>query len=139
MKYAPELTESVWAAAKAVGVREFVPRVEYEKLAAAARGEPSAVVADRVAAARSRQHARFGDGSRLNSEMDPRQVREHAQDHLESGASELLRAAVKQLDLSARAFHRLLKLSRTIADLAGSDTLGQAHVAEAIQYRERVA
>ena len=71
--------------------------------------------------------------------MDPRQVREHAQDHLESGASELLRAAVKQLDLSARAFHRLLKLSRTIADLAGSDTLGQAHVAEAIQYRERVA
>ena len=71
--------------------------------------------------------------------MDPRQVREHAQDRLEDGAGELLRMAVKQLDLSARAFHRLLKLSRTIADLAGSDTVAQAHVAEAIQYRERVA
>ena len=67
--------------------------------------------------------------------MDPRQVREHAQDRLEDGAGELLRMAVKQLDLSARAFHRLLKLSRTIADLAGSDTVAQAHVAEAIQYR----
>jgi len=116
-----------------------VPRVEYEKLAAAAGAEPSASVAYRVAAARDRQHARFGDGSRLNAEMDPRQVREHAQDRLENGAGELLRVAVKQLDLSARAFHRLLKLARTIADLAGSDSVAQAHVAEAIQYRERVA
>jgi magnesium chelatase family protein len=119
-----------------------VPRVEYEKLASGVRAEPSVAVAERVARAREVQHARFaasGAGpSRLNAEMNPQQVREHVQEILDSSASDLLRLAVKQLDLSARAFHRLLKLARTIADLDRHDRVGQAHVAEAIQYRERV-
>jgi magnesium chelatase family protein len=119
-----------------------VPRVAYEKLASTARGEPSARVAERVQEAREVQRRRFGrdgaTGTALNAEMNPSQVREFAQLQLASGAGELLKLAVQQLNLSARAFHRVLKLARTIADLAGSDTIEQAHLAESIQYRERV-
>lgn len=118
-----------------------VPRVAYEKLASTAKAEPSAAVAERVHAARRVQHARFSDdgtgGTTLNAEMNPSQVRDFAQLQLEDGASNLLKIAVEQLNLSARAFHRVLKLARTIADLAGSDIIGQAHLAESIQYRER--
>jgi len=118
-----------------------VPRVDYEKLAAAASGEPSAAVAGRVQDARSIQHRRFagrGAGSRLNAEMTPVEVRTFAQELLGDGAGDLLQLAVRQLNLSARAFHRVLKLARTIADLAHSEPVLAAHVAESIQYRERV-
>lgn len=118
-----------------------VPRVAYEKLASTAKGEPSAAVAERVHGARKVQQARFAEdgqgGTTLNAEMNPSQVREHAQLQLADGAGELLKLAVEQLNLSARAFHRVLKLARTIADLAGSEPIGQAHLAESIQYRER--
>jgi magnesium chelatase family protein len=118
-----------------------VPRVAYEKLASTARNETSAAVAGRVQRAREVQHLRFAGegpgGTALNSEMNPSQVREHAQLRLADGASGLLKMAVDQLNLSARAFHRVLKLARTIADLAGSDAIEQAHLAESIQYRER--
>jgi magnesium chelatase family protein len=118
-----------------------VPRVAYEKLASTAKAEPSAAVAERVHAARRVQQARFsGDGAAgtaLNAEMNPSQVRDFAQLQLEDGALNLLKIAVEQLNLSARAFHRVLKLARTIADLAGSDIIGKAHLAESIQYRER--
>jgi magnesium chelatase family protein len=67
--------------------------------------------------------------------MGPKEVRQYCP--VEPAAQALLKAAVQQLHLSARAFHRTLKLARTIADLAGSDVLGAAHVAEAIQYRPR--
>lgn len=118
-----------------------VPRVEYEKLASNERAEPSHEVARRVARAREVQRERFG-GNRdttLNSDMNPSQVREFAQDALDDPSREVLRVAVERLNLSARAFHRTLKLARTIADLGGAEVIGQQHLAEAIQYRERVA
>jgi magnesium chelatase family protein len=117
-----------------------VPRVEYDKLSAVVGGEPSETVRQRVETARRRQGARF-DGSRIacNAEMTPTGVREHCQDCLTEPAKALLRLAMNQLSLSARAFHRTLKLARTIADLAGSDTIETQHVAEAVQYRQRGA
>ncbi|MDZ7727318.1 MAG: YifB family Mg chelatase-like AAA ATPase [Dehalococcoidia bacterium] len=119
-----------------------VPRVEFEKLTAGERAEPSSAVARRVEAARVAQHERFAglpDGAAmLNSDMGPNSVREFAQELLDDGAREVLKLAVERLNLSARAFHRTLKLARTVADLDGSPTIGQPHLAEAIQYRERI-
>jgi len=115
-----------------------VPRVEYEKLAAVNPGEPSVAVRQRVEAARGIQTARFA-ATRLscNAEMTPADVRRVCQAGLDEAARSLLRLAMEQLGLSARAFHRTLKLSRTIADLGGSDRIEAAHVAEAVQYRYR--
>ncbi|GIW13805.1 MAG: Fis family transcriptional regulator [Tepidiforma sp.] len=116
-----------------------VPRVPIEKLTAATRGEPSAAVRQRVAAARERQAARFaGTRTATNGEMSPAQVRDFVQARLEPAAAELLKRAVERLNLSARAFHRVLKVARTIADLAGDDGIGAAHMAESIQYRARL-
>ena len=113
-----------------------VPRIEYEKLADDSNGEGSEVIRQRVEAARFRQRERL-DGTKLacNSEMTPVEVKAFCQ--IEAEAQSLLRAAMNQLALSARAFHRILKLSRTIADLEGSDTISAGHLAEAIQYRPR--
>ena len=115
-----------------------VPRVEYEKLADDALGEPSEQVRQRVERARARQRERFA-GTRLicNAEMTPLEVRQYCQGVLEDGAKSLLRLAMNQLALSARSFHRVLKLARTIADLAGSEAITTPHVAEALQYRQR--
>jgi magnesium chelatase family protein len=116
------------------------PRVEYDKLSAETPAEPSAAVRERVVAARQRQRERFA-GSRVsaNAEMTPVEVRAYCQEFLDAPARELVRVAMSQLALSARAFHRVLKLARTIADLAGSESIGAAHVAEALQYRQRTA
>ncbi|HEY8490419.1 MAG TPA: YifB family Mg chelatase-like AAA ATPase [Dehalococcoidia bacterium] len=117
-----------------------VPRVDYEKLAGEAAGEPSAAVRERVERARAVQQARFRHGRiTCNAEMTPVEVRAYCQGVLDEGARSLLRLAMNQLGLSARAFHRVLKLARTIADLAGSEAIGAAHLAEAIQYRQRAA
>ncbi|MCK4273821.1 MAG: magnesium chelatase, partial [Dehalococcoidales bacterium] len=85
---------------------------------------------------RARQLKRF-KGTRLtsNAEMTPAEIRELC--HVEDAAQSLLQAAMKQLYLSARAFHRVLKLALTIADLESSDIIKAHHVAEAIQYRPR--
>jgi magnesium chelatase family protein len=116
-----------------------VPRVDYEKLSATTAGEASEVVRERVERARGMQTARF-DGTRFacNAEMTPTEVREHCQARLDEQAQSLLRLAMSQLSLSARAFHRILKLARTIADMAESDGICAQHLAEAIQYRQRV-
>ncbi|MCY3505709.1 MAG: YifB family Mg chelatase-like AAA ATPase [Chloroflexi bacterium] len=115
-----------------------VPRVDYEKLAAGTRGEPSSVVAERVRAVRAIQQERFaGTGTRLNAEMGPTEVREHAQWKLDEQAQRILSQATAQMALSARAFHRVLKVARTVADFEASDAIGTTHVAEALQYRER--
>jgi len=113
-----------------------VPHIDYEKLADGRLGEQSEKVQARVEAARSIQRARF-EGTRLacNAEMTPAEVREFCQ--VEESAQSLLKAAMKQLYLSARAFHRILKLARTIADLEKADIIKAHHLAEAIQYRPR--
>jgi len=72
-----------------------------------------------------------------NADMGPAEVREYCQ--VDEAARSLLRAAMQQLQLSPRAFHRLLTPARTIADLAGAETIETAHLAEAIQYRPRSA
>ncbi|HJX11924.1 MAG TPA: YifB family Mg chelatase-like AAA ATPase [Dehalococcoidales bacterium] len=113
-----------------------VPHIDYEKLSDERLGEPSARVQERVTASRERQLARF-KGSRLtaNAEMTPAEIREFCR--VEESAQSLLQAAMKQLYLSARAFHRILKLALTIADIEGSDVIKAQHVAEAVQYRPR--
>ena len=113
-----------------------VPHIDYEKLADDRLGEKSDKVQARVKAARAIQQKRF-KGTRLpcNAEMTPPEVREFCQ--AEESAQSLLKAAMKQLYLSARAFHRILKLARTIADLEDSDIIEAHHLAEAIQYRPR--
>ncbi len=113
-----------------------VPRVDYEKLSGDRLGEPSAAIRERVEAARERQRQRFEGTSLLsNADMGAAEVRNFCQ--VDEAGRNLLRAAMQQLHMSARAYHRILKLSRTIADLAGSDAIETAHLAEAIQYRPR--
>jgi len=87
----------------------------------------------RVEAARTVQRRRFGDPRRLNSDMTPAEIRQYCQ--LDEAGERMLRAAIERLGLSARAYHRVLKLARTIADLAGSERIAAVHVAEALQYR----
>ncbi|MEJ5203412.1 MAG: ATP-binding protein, partial [Anaerolineales bacterium] len=113
-----------------------VPRVEYEKLSDRRLGEPSEIVRSRVEAARERQRQRFG-GSNIatNAEMRPADIRKYCV--LDDNGRALMKTAMNQLQLSARAYHRVLKLARTIADLAGSDPITPQHLAEALQYRQR--
>jgi len=113
-----------------------VPHIDYEKLADDNLGEESEKVQARVEAARSTQRQRFkGTGLACNAEMTPTEVREYCQ--TEESAQSLLKAAMKQLYLSARAFHRILKIGRTLADLEETDIIKAHHIAEAIQYRPR--
>jgi len=123
-----------------------VPRVEYEKLSDDRLGESSAAIQARVEAARERQRRRFEGSRGLLSNADtpalracasvgPAEVREFCQ--VDDAGKALLRAAMQQLHMSARAYHRILKLARTIADLAGNEGIETAHLAEAIQYRPR--
>jgi len=113
-----------------------VPHIDYEKLVDTNPGESSAKVQARVASARNRQLKRFkGSNLNCNAEMTPAEVRDFCQ--LEAPAQSLLKSAMKQLYLSARAFHRILKLARTIADLENALTIKANHLAEAIQYRPR--
>jgi magnesium chelatase family protein len=113
-----------------------VPRVEYEKLTDDTLGESSERVRARVEAARQIQQRRF-EGTKLmcNTEMTPIEVKEFCR--VDPPAQSLLRTAMKQLHLTARAFHRVLKLARTIADLDSADIIKANHLAEALQYRQR--
>jgi len=121
-----------------IDIHVEVPRVDYNKLTDDRRGEPSAAIRERVERAREVQRHRFADTPlTCNAEMGPTEVREICR--LDEAGRALVRAAMQQLQMSARAFHRILKLARTIADLGGSERIETAHLAEAIQYRPRRA
>ncbi|MCC6261741.1 MAG: YifB family Mg chelatase-like AAA ATPase, partial [Anaerolineales bacterium] len=114
-----------------------VPRVDYEKLSGNKLGETSETIRQRVQAARDIQQKRFGNSDVVsNSDMRVGEIRQFCQ--LQDEGQSLMRAAMSQMNLSARAYHRILKLARTIADLAGSAEIQSAHLAEALQYRPKL-
>jgi len=112
-----------------------VPGVRFSELSADCSAESSAAVRERVIAARELQCVRFADapGVSCNAHMGPAQLRRHVRPS--SDVLALLQRAIDRLGLSARAYHRLLKVARTIADLDGCERVRTAHAAEAIQYR----
>ena len=119
-----------------IDIHVEVPRVDYEKLSGNTLGEASAAIRTRVEGARRCQEERLrGTNLHANAEMGPAEVRRYCD--LDEAGRGLIKAAMRQLNLTARAYHRILKLSRTIADLAGEERIGAAHIAEAIQYRPR--
>ena len=125
-----------------------VPRVDYEKLSGDRVGESSECIRARVQAARNIQQARFtnpdyrssNNGSSTdivcNADMRVGEIRQYCK--LQTDGQSLMRAAMTQLNLSARAYHRILKLARTIADLAGCEEIQSVHLAEALQYRPKL-
>jgi magnesium chelatase family protein len=111
-----------------------VPAVPFRELAASRAGTSSGQMREAVLAARIRQAERFaGTATRANARMNSRQIREFCR--MEPAASELLRAAVADMGLSARAHDKVLRVARTIADLDAAEGIGCAHVSEAINYR----
>jgi magnesium chelatase family protein len=112
-----------------------VPAVKYQALTEAAAGEPSEAIRERVDRARLLQRERFAKrrGIYANAHMAPRDIRAFCR--VSDGADALLRTAITRLGLSARGYHRVLKIARTIADLDGAGDLEPKHVSEAVQYR----
>jgi len=116
-----------------------VPRVDYEKLSGDRMGETSESIRKRVQAARNIQQQRFASSQSdiiCNADMHVGEIRKFCK--LQDEGQSLMRAAMSQLNLSARAYHRILKLSRTITDMAGSDEIDSLHLPEALQYRQNL-
>ena len=107
-----------------------VPAVKYKEMAGEATGETSERVRQRVAAARAVQRDRFGH---TNARLTPKEMKQHCR--LDADCQELLKMAMTELNLSARAYDRILKVSRTIADLDNASAIQSQHISEAIQYR----
>ena len=107
-----------------------VPALPAEALQGVAESESSATVRDRVSQARARQRTRQ---NKPNARLSTKEIDTHCQP--DTAGAALLKNAVTRLNLSARAYHRVLKVARTIADLAASDAILSSHIAEAVQYR----
>lgn len=113
-----------------------VPRLTKDELLGKPSGEHSMAIRARVERARQRQQERFQAGKIFtNAQMGIREIRAYCANCLEPAAQQLLERAIEHLNLSARAYHRVLKVARTIADLEESERIRAAHVAEAVQYR----
>ena len=111
-----------------------VPRIKFEKLAQTNNAEKSADIRERAEKARAIQQKRFsGSKTVSNSEMDGEQIKQFCQ--LDADCANLMRSAVSTFHLSGRAYYRIIKVARTIADLAGEERIAPSHIAEAIQYR----
>ena len=112
-----------------------VTPVPYEQLSDVRKGEPSSVIRERVQKARQYQISRFKgeNGVYTNAQMSPKQIEEHCV--IDDKGKLLMKNAMEKLKLSARSYARILKVSRTIADLEGSEHIQNNHLAEAIQYR----
>ena len=107
---------------------------QFEELSAKAGGESSAEIRARVNAARETQRRRFGaQGAESNAHMSPRELGEYCL--LSPACETLMRQAFDRMGLTARSYDRILRVARTIADLDGAESIGPAHLAEAIQYR----
>jgi magnesium chelatase family protein len=114
-----------------------VPRVDFDKLTGAELGESSSTIRARVLQARERQWRRFASDSSVRSNAEMRLVDMRTYCATDGAGSTLLKTAVDRLGLSARAYHRVLRIARTIADLAAQDHILPVHLAEAIQYQPR--
>ena len=119
-----------------IDIQVEVPRVDYDQLSSDRLGEPSSEVRQRVEQARRIQEGRLRNSPRSsNGDMIPKEIRVFCP--LDPDCRTLLRTASQQLGLSARAYHRVLKISRTIADLNGEQKINPHHLAEALQYQPR--
>ena len=118
-----------------IDIQVEVESVSFDDMSKAPKGEPSAVIRERVLKARQIQNERYKNikGIHCNAQMTTSLLQQHVQ--LDDQALTMLRAAMKKLNLSARAYDRILKVSRTIADLSGSEDVTGEHIAEAIGYR----
>ncbi len=117
-----------------IDIQISVPALTQDELMQVGTGEPSAAIRDRVQTARARQMQRQG---KANAALGTREIEQFCQ--LDAAGENLLKQAIVRLNLSARAYHRVLKLARSVADLAGSDAITSTHLAEAIQYRRPLA
>ncbi|MDB6018721.1 MAG: ATP-binding protein, partial [Pedosphaera sp.] len=112
-----------------------VPVVKFREISGTKAGEPSAQIRERVIAARDRQHKRFANKPKIacNARMGSRELKAYCA--IDDATLELLKFAMSDMNLSARAYDRILKVARTIADLAGAESITSDHISEAIQYR----
>jgi len=112
-----------------------VPPVKFREMSSAQPGETSAQIRARVIAARKLQHARFKDKPKItcNARMGSRELKSFCE--LDEPTRDLLKHAMTEYNLSARAYDRILKVARTIADLAGAEKISGDHISEAIQFR----
>lgn len=112
-----------------------VPAVKYKDLSSEVRSESSSAIRERVIRAREVQYKRFAGIDHIynNGDMGSKEVRQYCK--LDQAGRDLLKMAMSKLGLSARAYDRILKVSRTIADIEGCENISPAHISEAIQYR----
>lgn len=118
-----------------IDIHAEVPAVAYAELSSKEPGESSAAIRERVAKARKIQYQRFGDKSKIscNARMTSKLIKTYCQ--LDDGSQEMLRMAMNELNFTARAYDRILKVARTVADLDNSENIKINHLGEAIQYR----